>query len=301
MKLSVLFDYIHQILDRIPGLAATAHTLKSTLHQWILAGGTPFRRVADFLHGVWLGHPLHPILTDLTIGSWLLGTSFDILSLFTRSKRHQETADTLTKIGTISAVPTAIAGMTDYSSIKKEAASFGLIHAAINSVGLVLYVLSLRARSKGERGQGVGLSLIAFSGLTFSAWLGGELVYRFRVGVNHAPTTPEPESWTAVLPADSLGVGQSKRVMVNDQAILVYREDGGVYAIGAVCSHAGGPLEQGTFKGECVQCPWHDSVFNLRDGSVVHGPSTYRQPTYQVRVIRSQIEIRVTPEQQLHG
>jgi nitrite reductase/ring-hydroxylating ferredoxin subunit len=74
--------------------------------------------------------------------------------------------------------------------------------------------------------------------------------------------------------------------------VLLYRYGGTVYAISAVCSHAGGPLEEGQFDGFCVQCPWHDSVYDLRDGSVVHGPATFNQPAYRARIYNGQIEIR---------
>ena len=64
-------------------------------------------------------------------------------------------------------------------------------------------------------------------------------------------------------------------------------------AAACICSHAGGPLHEGTFEGCYVQCPWHDSVFDLRSGNVRHGPSTHPQPCYEVRVQKGLIECRM--------
>lgn len=64
-------------------------------------------------------------------------------------------------------------------------------------------------------------------------------------------------------------------------------------AIDAVCSHAGGPLDEGSFEGCFVQCPWHDSVFDLRDGRVKHGPATIPQPGFAVRERNGQLEVRL--------
>jgi nitrite reductase/ring-hydroxylating ferredoxin subunit len=75
--------------------------------------------------------------------------------------------------------------------------------------------------------------------------------------------------------------------------VLLYRERGRVSAIGSVCSHAGGPLEEGKAADGCVTCPWHDSVFRLEDGSIVHGPATRPQPSFKARVRNGQIELRL--------
>ncbi|MBZ0302599.1 MAG: Rieske (2Fe-2S) protein [Anaerolineae bacterium] len=80
--------------------------------------------------------------------------------------------------------------------------------------------------------------------------------------------------------------------MAESIPVLLYREGEAIDAIGAVCSHAGGPLEDGSFADGCVECPWHNSVFDLRDGHVVHGPATFDEPHYQVRIQDGQIEVR---------
>lgn len=283
-------------LKSIPALKNAGTAIKKSLHEAVLAGGAPVRTLADVLHGTWLGHPLHPVLTDITIGAWTFGTLFDVLAQVSGRRKMRDAGDTLISIGTASAVPTALVGITDYSTIKDDAVEYGMAHALLNTVTLSLYALSLRARSQRDRSTATTLSVIGLSVTLISAWLGGELVYKKRVGVNHSPTAKRPKNWTAVMAATDLVEGQPQRVGMGDAAVLLYRKHGAVYAISAICSHAGGPLEEGKFEGTCVQCPWHDSVYDLRDGRVVHGPSTYSQPRYETRTNNGQIEIRVPRE-----
>jgi nitrite reductase/ring-hydroxylating ferredoxin subunit len=106
-----------------------------------------------------------------------------------------------------------------------------------------------------------------------------------------------------VLALDELQEGRPQRIMVENSPVLLYRGHDRVMAIGAICAHAGGPLEEGEIyeNGHTaqVQCPWHDSVFSLEDGSVVHGPSTYAVPGYDTRVRDGRIELRLSPQKLL--
>lgn len=196
----------------------------------------------------------------------------------------------------LAALPTALAGITDYSTIKEEASDYGLLHGILNSTALLLYILSWRARRRRQRLTGIGYAMLGMGIMTASAWLGGEMVYRLRVGTDHSPVPEEPENWQALLPASDLVEGQPQRVEVGGQPVLLYRTGKTVSAISAVCAHAGGPLDEGKFYDGCVQCPWHDSVFDLTTGQVVHGPAVYHQPTYDVRVTNGQIRLRIPQE-----
>ena len=95
-----------------------------------------------------------------------------------------------------------------------------------------------------------------------------------------------------LLEAD-LPEGRARRVEVEGKQVMLCRDGGRFFALGAVCSHAGGPLDQGKIRDGCVQCPWHDSVFDLRDGRIVHGPATQPQVSFEVRVRSGRIEIRL--------
>jgi nitrite reductase/ring-hydroxylating ferredoxin subunit/uncharacterized membrane protein len=287
---------VEQLIKRIPGLEQAGQQLSNSIHSAVLQGGGLARAIADALHGTWFGHPLHPALTDIPIGAWALTAGFDAYAGLGGGRQAEHTADTLIAIGVAAAVPTALAGMADYSAIDQDAVAVGTAHALLNSAGLGLYLLSMWARASERRGLGVLLSTSALGLVGASAGLGGDLIYRRSVGVNHAPPATAPSDWTAVLPLSEIAEYEARRVEIDGAPVLVYRDVEAVYAIGAVCSHAGGPLEQGTIDGACVECPWHQSVFDMRDGHVVHGPATIGQPSYQARIRDRQIEIRLNPD-----
>jgi nitrite reductase/ring-hydroxylating ferredoxin subunit/uncharacterized membrane protein len=283
---------VERLIKAIPGFDQAAVAVSRAIHEGVLRGGDTTRSLADLLHGVWLGHSLHAVLVEIPVGSWSAAALFDLIALASGSDKAEWAADALITLGVASAVPAAMAGMADYSAIKQDSAASAGAHALLNSTALGLFLLSLAARRGGRRGAGVLLSLGALTVAGSSAWLGGDMVYRQRVGVNHSLEPTHAGGWSAVLGEDELGVGESRRVRLGEDPVLVYRSAEGVFAIGAVCSHAGGPLEQGQFYNGCVECPWHQSVFDLRDGRVVHGPATTPQPAYETRVTNGIVELR---------
>lgn len=265
------------------------------MRAWILAGGEETRQAVDVLHGKQLKHPLHAVLTDVTLASWTLAFLFDLLALVTFWRGARRTGDQLTILGTLTAFPTALAGMADYSAIKREAVSYGAAHGLLNGAALFCYVRSSLARVTGRRLEALFFSGIGLMLATAGAWLGGDLVYRHRVGVNHAPEADVPE-WTPVLALDDLSEETPTRVVVADQPVLLFREGDVVHAISAVCSHAGGPLDEGRVvdgpDGACIECPWHQSVFDLGSGEVIHSPAVVAQPRYEVRIYAGQVELK---------
>jgi nitrite reductase/ring-hydroxylating ferredoxin subunit/uncharacterized membrane protein len=285
---------VERAIEHIPGLGENGDKIARAIHRAVLSSGG-VRKAVDVLHGVWLGHPLHPVLTDIPIGAWTLAVMCDLVAAQRGSEEAARMADTLTVIGAVAAVPTAIAGVADYSAIDQSATALATAHGLLNSAGLVLNLVSIRDRVSGNRNQGVLLSTVAFGLLNVSAWMGGDMVFHKRVGVDHSETSDQPKQWQAVLDATELPERTPKRVDIEGVPVLLYRDGNDVYAIGAVCSHAGGPLDEGTFEGMCVQCPWHDSVFDLRDGRVVHGPATFPELAYEARLRGEQVEVRLRP------
>ena len=289
--------YAETALDAIPGLQERGEALAHDLHEAILQGGTPTRALADFLHGTWLGHPLHVVLTDFVIGAWAAGAAFDVAALASGNRKARWAGDALATFGTVAAVPTALAGLADFSGIPKPAAGAATLHAALNDLNVVLYGLSIRERRHGRHGRGVALSLGALALSGASAWLGGHLVYTHKVGTDHAPSFDADADWQAVLAEADLLERQPTRAEYDGEPVLLYRDGEALYALAATCAHAGGPLDEGEVEGcedgRCtVRCPWHDSVFDLRDGSVIHGPSVHRQPAFDTRVRDGQVELR---------
>jgi nitrite reductase/ring-hydroxylating ferredoxin subunit/uncharacterized membrane protein len=292
-KAGTLTRTVEQTLNELPVVTRLGEAASQSIHQAVMEGGEETRQVADALHGTWLGHPLHPMLTDVTIGAWVMGAVFDAIGAVADDDFARVAADRLTAIGTASAVPTALSGAIDYSTAPKPAITTITVHAAMNYVGVGMYLMSLRERNRGRRGRGLLWSSLALGLTGASAWLGGHIVYRHRVGVDHAERFDGPPEWTPVLPESELAQRTPKCVKHDGKSVLLHRDGDRIHAIGAVCSHAAGPLHEGKIDGHFVQCPWHDTVFDMRDGSIKHGPATQPQNAFDVRIRDGQVEIRL--------
>jgi len=245
----------------------------------------------DLLSGSHLGHPLHPALTDVPIGSYTAATVLDLIG----GRRSQDAVRVLLAVGIVTSLPTAAAGLADWSDTYGPDQRIGVVHAVANVAALSLFAGSLAARRGGRTGVGRVLSLAGMTTLAAGGYLGGHLTYARGVGVNNAFYQHEPEDWTAVIDAADLQAGSPTKAEVGGATILLYRASDRIYAIGSRCSHAGGPLQEGKIDdgGLCVECPWHGSVFRLEDGTVVHGPASIPQAAYDVRVQDGRVEVRL--------
>lgn len=250
------------------------------------------RGVQDALNGVWLGHPLHPVLTDIPVGAWTTALLFDIACIVRRRRSYRDAADAAVGLGLAGSALAAITGLADWKDIKGKDRRAGIVHAALNAVVASLYTGSLIARRKRARGLGQALGMVGWGLLLCSAWIGGELVYKYRDGVDQSNSTESPEDWTALIAETDLPENELRRAEHNGARILLLRRGNQIFAIGETCSHRGGPLSEGKLEGDCVECTWHGSVFNLKDGTVIHGPATHNQPRYEVRVRDGQIEVK---------
>lgn len=268
-----------------------ADTLQAQMGHLLEAGGNGARQAKTFLNGSWLGHPLHPALTDVPIGAWTTALLFDLLGL-------RRSADAAIVTGIAAAVPTAVAGLADWHDTFGDVRRVGVAHALFNSVALGLYVGSALARRSGRRGLGMGLSTLGMAVATCGAYLGGKLVYARGTNVDRNAWSPEASDWQVAAREADLPEGQLARGEITVEGtklpILLLKRGGAVLAIGATCSHMGGPLNEGKLLDEeYVECPWHGSQFCLRDGSVRLGPAAYRQPLYEVRLRDGNVEVRL--------
>jgi nitrite reductase/ring-hydroxylating ferredoxin subunit/uncharacterized membrane protein len=274
-------------LEKTNKLDRLGNPLQRGLHK-ILRG-----RVRDALHGVWLGHPLHPALVQLPIGAWFSAAVLDAIPGTSRS------ATVLVGAGTASAVPTAVAGLNDWSSLPSEARRVGLVHAASNVVGFGLYTASFIARLRGNHRLGRRLAYGGLSAATLGAYLGGHLSYRFAAGVNQAiPALNRVQpGWHDLCDVAALADGQSQVARIGDVSVLVTRTNGTVTAMVERCGHETGPLGNGKFTQidgtDCVVCPWHGSTFRLSDGAVMHGPAATDQPVLATRIRDGRVEASV--------
>jgi 3-phenylpropionate/trans-cinnamate dioxygenase ferredoxin subunit len=78
--------------------------------------------------------------------------------------------------------------------------------------------------------------------------------------------------------------GTTREVIVDGLGILLCNVGGNVYAIEDVCTHDGGPLEQGTLEGECIVCPRHGATFDVRTGDALTLPAVMPVMTFPVSV-----------------
>jgi uncharacterized membrane protein len=136
----------------------------------------------DVLSGAWLGHALHPILTDIPVGAW---TSAVILD-WTGGKDSRAASDRLILTGLLAAGATIATGWSDWSDAEQRDAAVrrsGLVHAAANATATTLMIGSYYARKRGARGRGKVLSLAGSAALGVGGWLGGHLSYTLGAGV----------------------------------------------------------------------------------------------------------------------
>ena len=274
-------------IEKVDGLDGVAEPLGNAVKKLVPPG-----RLKDLLSGTWLGHQLHPLLTDIPIGSFTSATLLDLVG----GRRAQPAANLLATVGVLSTVPTAAAGLADWSDTYGAPRRIGVVHAAANLVGVGFYVASIAARRRGSRLSATTLGLMGMGAMSAGGYLGGHLTLVRGVGVNHTFLEESSPEWKTAIPNDELHDAQPVVVDVDDVPTLLYRSDE-IYALSNRCTHAGGPLNEGDFDesgrgGPCVKCPWHQSVFRLEDGSVVHGPAAVPQPAYDTQVTGDKIAVR---------
>jgi nitrite reductase/ring-hydroxylating ferredoxin subunit/uncharacterized membrane protein len=247
------------------------------------------RPLKEALSGSWLGHPLHPVLTDVTIGTLTSALLLDWLG----GREARPAAQRLIGLGLLSAAPVVASGASDWADTEvadDAVRRIGVVHATSNLVANMLFAASWAARRRGDDGR-----LLAVAGgaaLTAGGYLGGHLSFAEGVGVDRTAFEDAPEDWADVLDDGELAEGAPRCVEADGTTVMVVRQGGKLYALSDHCSHRGGPLHEGEI-GDCtVTCPWHSSVFDLRDGALVHGPAAYPQPAWDVRTRAGRVEVR---------
>lgn len=287
---------IDEALERQRWLEAPAQSLQSLVDGAFRRAGARGTAVKDFLHGVWLGHPLHPVLTDVPIGAWTVALVLDAREAAGGRSSLSRCADAAVAVGVVGALCAAAAGLADWSPYAEKAPRrLGLAHAALNTAATSLFAVSWDLRRRRLRPAGRTAAMAGGLLALVAAYIGGSLVYRQKVGVNHAPDAGEPMAPAVALPVEELPEGAVKVVRLGGQDVLLARVEGRIYAMANRCSHYGGPLNEGQLQGCSVQCPWHGSVFNLATGAVERGPATFSQPCYTVAVREGRIEISRSP------
>jgi nitrite reductase/ring-hydroxylating ferredoxin subunit/uncharacterized membrane protein len=257
----------------------------------------PPRRFKSLLNGTWLHHPLHSVLNDVPVSAWFLTTAFDVIWLAWPGARvwAPRGAEVAVLWGLVGALGAIVTGATDWSDTFGAARRLGLLHGTLNTTAFILYAISAGLRLSTSSGQSVTAAIVGFVGLAVvssGAYVGGDLVYAMGTGINHTAWEPAIEEFEPVAALADVPDRQLYPVVASGIKVILLREDERLYAIAATCTHAGGPLDEGTLEGGVVQCPWHGSRFRMRDGRVMTGPATISEPCYEVRVREGQVEIK---------
>jgi nitrite reductase/ring-hydroxylating ferredoxin subunit/uncharacterized membrane protein len=289
----MLNHLVDRFIDRQRWLEPVADVLQKLVGGSYKALGRPGHSLKTFLHGTWLGHPLHPVLTDIPIGAWTIAVLFDLSYLIERSHGWVSAADVTIFIGLLGALGAAVTGYTDWNETIGRERRVGITHGLLNTLVLVLYLVSFILRvTGGSRGLAILLSYAGYLLVVTAAFLGGELVFSIGTGVNHHAWQEVPTKFTKVLLEGQLADRVLVKGMAGDTPILLYKNGDTVCAISETCSHAGGPLSEGELDGNIVQCPWHASRFDICTGQVKGGPATISQVRYETRVQNGRIEVR---------
>jgi nitrite reductase/ring-hydroxylating ferredoxin subunit/uncharacterized membrane protein len=246
----------------------------------------------DVLAGTPLGHALHPLLTDVVIGSFVSATLLDLLG----GDDDGAAAERLIAVGLAAYPPTAASGTVDWADTEPadpRVRRVGMVHAASNATALTLYAASLAARRRGARGRGKLLGFAGAAALTAGGYLGAHMSFIRGVGPNQTAFDEGPSDWTDAAATTDLRPGEPHSVVVGDTPVMLVRHGPRVHAIHERCSHRGCMLSDGEIDGEIVTCVCHGSQFDLRDGSVQRGPAAAGQPVYEVREAGGRIELRL--------
>ena len=274
------YQQIIAAIEAIPGL--------ESLSDWLVTALGPVtrqRQLMDLLHGRWLGHSLHPALSDVPIGMWVSVPVLDLIG-------DRTGATLLTAMGCIVSGATAATGAADWSVTVGRDRRLALVHGLANTTVLGLQLASLAARLRGRTGRGRLLSAAGLTAGVAAAYLGGELVFGRALAVDHDAWIYGPSEWTDVAAETDVSEGAVTVVDVESRKILLTRVDGRLSALENTCTHAGGPLNEGTVEDGDIVCPWHGSRFRLSDGAVLGGPATFPVRQLETRTAAGRVQNR---------
>lgn len=258
--------------------------------------GARSRAAQDVLHGRWLGHPLHPTLTSLPIGAWTAAVVLDAVDLVSpQGEGFRRAAQFAVGLGVLGGAGAALTGVTDWQHTQDKPRRSGLVHGLVNSAALVLNVVSFRQR---RRGRLVGARLTGVAGyvcVVAGGYLGGDLVFRHRIGVDHSQQEAGSDRFVAVMAETDLIQDAPQQVQCDGAAVVLIRHGDQITAVGQWCSHLAAPMSQGwVYRGQLV-CPWHGSRFSLETGCPTTGPAVAPLARFETRVVAGLIEVRRIP------
>lgn len=266
-----------QILRLIDEQGSWAKPTGEYVQGWLNRLFERSRETKDLLNGVWLGHPVHPMVTDVPVGAMTTAALLDLTG-------QGRAADLAVATGVAGMALSAATGAADAVDTYGDEQVHATVHATLMVSSLTAYLTSLWLRLARPRARplAVLLGLVGYGAMAAGAYIGGDVVYRDGNMVDRHAWRTGGTKWRALDVAD-VPEAQLTKAMLGKEPLVLLRAGDAVQALHATCAHAGGPLDEGSLVDGCVQCPWHGSRFRLADGHVVRGPAVYDQPAYEVR------------------
>ena len=240
---------------------------------------------------------MHPMLIVYPFAFLTGAFGFSIAGALSRNPELSRVAARLVPAGIVAGLAAAVPGLIDYLNAvppNSSGSDRATKHALLNVGALGLFATSwlMNRRSSRQSPLSVVLQGAGSATMSVAGWLGGTLVYRNQIAVDHRyagagkwqeETLPEPAERAALaVSTDGLQVNQMKLVHARDSRVVVARTEKGLAAFADRCTHKGGPLSDGVLICGTVQCPWHGSQFDVTTGKVVCGPAKDDIETYPV-------------------
>jgi nitrite reductase/ring-hydroxylating ferredoxin subunit/uncharacterized membrane protein len=253
-------------------------------------------------------HPIHPALIPFPFAFLTAAPLFDLAGHVWGRAELWATSGHLIVAGVGTGLLAAIPGAIDYvyavppkSSGKTRAAT----HALLNVAALALFAIAWTLRAEGPPPAiSLGLEVLGAAMLVYSGLLGGTLVIRNMIGVDHrfadagkwkeAAFTAKPGEPIEVADVDELKEDQMMLLRVNGRRIALARTEQGYAAFDDHCTHRGGSLAGGVLIGGTVQCLWHGSQFDVATGRVACGPAPKSIGVYHVEEKRGKVWLTVS-------
>jgi len=273
----------------------------------------------DFLEGKPFRHPLHPMLVHFPIGLFFLSLLLDIASFAFPNVPNLVLASFYAiSLGVVTALLAAVPGFADYTDIRRDhpAKRTASAHMILNLIVVGLYAINLAVRFSADVDLRVhplafSFSLVGVALLSISGYLGGRLVYDDGIGVGrhkrHMPaprdtihlTVPIPGAdgvFVPIMAAQQLRERETLRVEIGGQIMTIAKIENQLFAFQEFCTHRFGPLSEGKFEGFNVQCPWHNSCFDVRTGKVTNGPAKVDLKIFKVEMREGKVGILLPRE-----
>lgn len=282
-------------------LEPTAEWLQKLVGGIFSGLGSSGKQLKTLLNGTYiLRHPLHPAVTDVPIGAWTVGVVLDYAAHFT-SRVPESGGDIALAVGLIVALAALLTGYTDFVDTFALERRFAVLHGLLMTSVIAIDAVSMFLRwfaGPGAHPVAVGLSTAGWALLLIGAWYGGHVVFGTGYSVNREAFLDGPSDWADAGAAADVPAAGMHLVEAGGMQVLLARDNGRICALSAVCSHAGGPLQEGKLEKGVVECPWHFSRFRIRDGRAVTGPATFDQPMLEVRESDGRLQVKL--ESPLH-